>query len=181
MPSKERLVNLSLQSSCPSCDGALLSETIITEKVAWDEDGTFFEVDVPVIGCDECGFKFTDSRAEKLRHDAACKFEGLLIPAEIAGIRSALGMTRAQFDAAFGIPPASMERWENSRLIQSRSMDSLLRALRNPATAARLDRRNRRHSKPQPNNVIKFPTLAEANRLGEVTILAEDFDLRVAV
>jgi putative zinc finger/helix-turn-helix YgiT family protein len=167
-----------IEMACPSCRSIDLQESIVREQIAIGEGGDFFEVEVPVISCGSCNFQFTDQRAEKLRHAAACRHHGLLMPAEIADIRHSLGMTRAEFDAAFGIPPASMERWENGKLIQNRSMDSLLRALRNPATAARLDRREKR-AKSEAGNVLRFPMLAKTNRLKEARLLAESFQLRV--
>jgi DNA-binding transcriptional regulator YiaG len=150
----------------------------MTEQVVLDDEGDYFEVEVPVVRCDSCGFQFTDQRAERLRHEGACRHEGLLTPAEIKEIRAGLQMTRSEFDAAFGIPPASMERWENGRLLQNRSMDSLLRALTNPITAARLDRRTKKLAEVVEDNVVKFPTLASANRLREASMLAETFELR---
>jgi hypothetical protein len=57
-------------------------------------------------------------------------------------------------------------------------MDSLLRALTNPITAARLDRRTKKLAEVVEDNVVKFPTLASANRLREASMLAETFELR---
>ncbi|WP_296722021.1 hypothetical protein [Erythrobacter sp.] len=122
-----------------SCSGST-SERFVTERVKLNEDD-FFEVEVPILRCDECGFEFRDHRAEALRHAAACRHEGLLAPNEVKAIREWLGMTRKVFGEAFGIPPASMERWENGKLMQNRSMDTLLRSLQIPGVAAALDRR----------------------------------------
>lgn len=101
----------------------------------------YFEVEIPLLRCEGCGFEFRDHRAEGLRHAAACRHQGLLAPNEIKAIRESLGMTRKVFGEAFGIPPASMERWENGKLMQNKSMDTLLRSLRIPGVAANLDRR----------------------------------------
>lgn len=125
-------------SAC-SCAGQM-KERVVTERVKLS-DSEYFEVEVPVVSCGDCGFEFTDHRAERLRHAAACRYEGLLTPNEVKAIREALGMTRKVFGEAFGIPPASMERWENGKLMQNKSMDSLLRGLRIPGVAAALDRR----------------------------------------
>ena len=181
MPERKKAATASVPSiqDCPACAGST-SDIIVREKVPVDEFGAFFEVEVPVVTCAACGFQFTDQRAEELRHEAACRHEGLLTPSEIREIRRAVNMTRVEFDAAFGIPPASMERWENGRLLQNRSMDSLLRALQNPATATRIDRRAKTLVETGcAENVLKFPALASSQRLKEASILADDFDLRV--
>lgn len=167
------------ETTCPSCAGATV-ESLVLERVPMDDIGTVFEVEVPIIGCGACGLSFTDERAERLRHEAACRFEGLLTSKEVQEIRLSLDMSRAEFGEAFGIPSASMERWENGRLLQNRSMDTLLRALGHPSTACRLDRRKKGVSSPSEGNVIRFPTLAISSRLQEAEFLASDFDLRVS-
>lgn len=142
-------------ASC-SCNSAKLRERMILEQIPVDEAGDFFEVEIPYIECVSCGYCFPDERAESLRHAAACAHFKLLTPAEIRDVRQALRLSRREFDEAFGIPPASMERWENGRLMQSRSMDTLLRALQNPSTAARLDRRILRSvGRESTSNVIE--------------------------
>lgn len=128
------------QGDCGKC-GSATKESFRVQQVPAGSGDEFFEVEVPVVECPTCGFSYTDHRAEVLRHEGACRYFGLLTPDEVKAVRANLRMSRRQFDEAFGIPPASQERWENGRLMQNKSLDTLLRALQNPATAARLDRR----------------------------------------
>jgi len=142
------------------CEGRTV-EVLVKQRVPIGEDGDAFEVEVPAVRCLECGLAFTDERAEKVRHAAACLHQGLLTPDEVQELRRSLGMSRKAFADAFKVPQASMERWENGRLFQNGSMDTLLRALMLPGVARALDRRPRLEPRPQANNVIPFPTLAE--------------------
>lgn len=146
-----------------TCGTGRTEERYVTETIPYGDGDDTFQVEVPVIHCLDCDLGFTDQRAERLRHAAFCRHQGFLAPADVKALRDSLAMSRREFDEAFGIPPASMERWENGRLIQNRSMDTLLRALANPATANRVDRRIVRRAPTETNgNVItgKFGALA---------------------
>src|SRR5687768_14182288 len=112
-------------AECPNCDSIELAENEVLESFPFGEDEVIIQALVPMISCARCGFSYTDERAERARHAAACAHEGLLTPAEIKMLRVNLGLSRKEFNEAFGIPPASMERWENGRLLQNRSMDTL--------------------------------------------------------
>jgi DNA-binding transcriptional regulator YiaG len=175
--------------SCPNCEDQV-RETFVTEQIPLDDDDpdSFFEAEVPVLTCTVCGYAFTDHRAEVIRHAAFCAARDMLSPSEIRALRERLGMTRKEMHDAFGIPPASLDRWEHGRLIQNTSMNTLLRALEDADTAARLDRR------PKPgaattesagaaadNNVIyvNFPALqAQRGSLEEAQRRQAKFGLR---
>lgn len=137
-----------------SCDNPSISENTITQVVPYGTEGKTVNVQVPVVRCTNCNFSFTDERAAKARHAAVCQASGLLTPEQVKEVRLNLGMTRKEFSDAFGIPPASMERWENGRLMQNRSMDTLLRALQNVAIAHRIARRSEEASEIASGNVI---------------------------
>ncbi len=112
------------------CGAAALEDVTVVEKVVVEEDGTSIDVEVPAVRCGSCGVTYTDHRAEPVRQTAICRHFGLLAPEEIRTIRRDLGMSRPKFSEAFGIPTASLERWENGRLMQNESTDTLLRAIR---------------------------------------------------
>lgn len=114
-----------------ACGGAL-NEVSIREQIPFGLNGVVIEIDVPATVCAECGRARTDRRAEVARHAAVCRHQGLLEPERIKAIRKNQRMTRQEFSDAYGIPPASMERWENGKLLQNRSMDKLLRAIEDP-------------------------------------------------
>ncbi len=148
-----------------TCGGGRHEERSMVETIPYGDDGRTFQVEVPVVFCLDCGNGFTDQRAERLRQAAYLRHVGLLTPEEVKSVRTGLGMTRREFDEAYGIPPASMDRWENGRLTQNRSMDTLLRALLNRATAARLDRRVvPQHTSNEDDKVVwgRFGRLAAA-------------------
>jgi putative zinc finger/helix-turn-helix YgiT family protein len=157
-----------------SCGTGSVEERWVVETIPYGDGEDTFEVEVPVIHCLGCDRGFTDQRAERLRHAAFCNALGLLAPDEVKEIRSSLGMSRREFDEAFGVPPASMERWENGRIMQNRSMDTLLRALRSPATAVRVDRRvERRAVMPAGGNVVwgDFERLSGRNESERIDLL----------
>lgn len=165
---------------CPVCNASSPTETLSIDRFAYGDDKVELTVEVPILTCPSCHFEFTDHRAEVLRHEAICKHEELLSPREIHQVRSNLGMTRRQFADAFGIPRASMDRWETGKLLQNRSLDTLLRALQNRNTALRLDRRSRRTSAVS-GTVIQFRTLERsAERLAEAQSREARFHLRAA-
>lgn len=167
---------------CAFCPSGLLVEKTVREVVAVS-DAESFSVEVPVVTCRSCEYSYTDDRAEKLRHEAYLRHRGLLTPSEIKQIRQNLSMSRPDFESAYGIPTASMERWENGRLAQNRSTDTLLRALMIPAIARRLDRRKADIPQPLRDNVVfgRFPSLDRHASVNEAQLRARDFHLREAV
>ncbi|HUU96115.1 MAG TPA: type II TA system antitoxin MqsA family protein [Phycisphaerae bacterium] len=52
---------------------------------------------------------------------------GLLTPAEVRASRERLGLTQEELQALLGLGGNSLSRWENGRVYQSRSSDTLLR------------------------------------------------------
>lgn len=93
---------------------------------------------VPVYRCSDCLFQFTTESAEVLRHEAVCKHLDVLSPAQIASIRGECNLTRERFADLTGIGVASLARWENGQLVQSKSQDRYLRLLRFPENIRRL-------------------------------------------
>ena len=126
-------------TTCPRCGNAL-EEREVKEAIPVGKDEVVY-ARIPVHACNSCEFVISAEGAEKVRDAAVRLYQGLLTSEQIKEIRDNLGFSRREFSEAFGLPQASMERWENGRLIQSRSHDTLLRALANKATAAALDRR----------------------------------------
>ena len=145
-----------------NCVSPDLTEEWHVQRVPFDGSDEDIEVSVPVIHCLECGAKFTDERAEKARHVAICKHQGLLTPEEVKAVRENMGYSRLEFAKAYGIPTASMERWENGRLIQNKSNDLLLRMLGDLNIASRFDQRNLNACQQDSNaNIINmFDALA---------------------
>lgn len=167
-------------NTCPACDENAVKEEWQVDSFPYGESRRILEALVPIMTCNSCGFTYSDYRADRLRHDAVCEAEGLLRPDEITKVRKDLAMSRREFGIAFGIPSASMERWENGRLLQSKSSDTLLRVLRNKSIALDYDRRSIGQEKLLSSNVIAVnfrPRALDAYQIEGAQIRAERFRL----
>ena len=78
--------------------------------------------------CDACGEQVLLpellSRIEARRY----RLEGLLTPDEIRSIREAQGLTQVQMARMIGAGDKTYSRWENGLSVQTKSMDTLIRA-----------------------------------------------------
>jgi putative zinc finger/helix-turn-helix YgiT family protein len=123
-------------TKCPECgQGQLLTRTR-TEEFDFDFGDETVKVraeNVPVEVCDKCGEVMSGPAAAKVRHEAVCRAAGLLAPSEIKAIRDNFGWSQ-QFLADltdFGV--ATISRWERGRLLQNRSNNKVLQAIRDCA------------------------------------------------
>jgi len=57
------------------------------------------------------------------------KIAGLLTPAEVKAARTRLGLTQVEMARQLGVGDKSYLRWENGLSIQSKAMDTLIRAV----------------------------------------------------
>lgn len=173
--------------ACPSCSADQLIESLEDETFPYGAEAVEIGVTVPVLRCQACGFAYTDQRAERARHAAVCQHLDILTPDEIQRIRkSVLGMTRETFHLAYGLSEASVERWENGKLFQNEAADTLMRALTDPATAVKLDRRSRiappRLEVDGGSNIVwgRFPALgSDAERGRDAVERSKKFELTV--
>ena len=89
--------------------------------------------DAEVLRCDSCGeVFFAPGQSDSLQRaasDLARRAMGLVTGAEIAEFRGVLGLTQAEFEAALGVPPKTVARWEIGSVLQSRAADRFLRVL----------------------------------------------------
>lgn len=176
-----------VKARCPACNKEPCREVMEREVFPYGDDGTEINVSVPVLHCDRCNFAYTDLRAEKLRHRAVCEHLGLLPPDRIQHIRKTiLAMSRDTFHAAYGLSSASVERWENGKLLQGEAADTLIRALEDPSIARKLDRRNFNASTgpidPVNDNVVwgRFPSLnSHQSRAKDALARSREFNLRI--
>ncbi len=172
---------------CPACKSADMQEMIESETFPYGEEGIEITANVPVLRCGQCGFAYTDERAEKVRHAAVCAHLGLLSPEEMRHIRkTVLNMSREAFHAAYGMSSASVERWENGKLFQNEAADTLMRALLDPTVARRLDRRAVSAAvlpevKSQGNVIWgRFPNLEKSkSRADDALMRSRKFNLRI--
>jgi HTH-type transcriptional regulator/antitoxin MqsA len=95
-------------------------------------------VTLPVRVCNTCGFEFLDHEAETLQHEAVCAHLGVLSPSGIRRIRERYGMTQSEFAEVTGLGTATLVRWENGSMNQTRAYDRYMRLLESPEVMRRL-------------------------------------------
>ena len=95
-------------------------------------------VELPVRSCESCNITFLDQVGERLKHNAVCRYLGVLTPEEVKSIRECHQMTRARFSEVTGLGEATLARWEAGAVIQNRANDRYLRLLRTGPTMERL-------------------------------------------
>jgi putative zinc finger/helix-turn-helix YgiT family protein len=76
-----------------------------------------------------------DDAALRRIGDETSRQLGLLTPAEIRENRERLGLNQQELQELLGLGGNSLSRWENGRVYQSRSMDTLLRLVFNSRDA----------------------------------------------
>ena len=128
----DNVIRLSASHPCANCS----SEKTVSrrEKEAFDyrhgDEVVSLMADVTVYTCQTCGFQFLDSSSEDARHDAVCRFLGVLTPAEVKTVRVQLGLSRREMSEVSKIGEASLARWESGALIQTAAYDNYLYLLR---------------------------------------------------
>lgn len=119
----------SIKETCPSCQG-------LVTLVDLEKQAQFKGVDITYTArlhqCDECGLELASvdeaaTMQERLA-DAYRQAVGLLGSEEICRLRQEKGLSQQALADALDIGIASIKRWE-SGVIQSKSMDALLRTL----------------------------------------------------
>ncbi|MBL0171694.1 MAG: type II toxin-antitoxin system MqsA family antitoxin [Gemmatimonadaceae bacterium] len=94
-------------------------------------------VEIPVqeslYKCRVCGAEeYSLAQAEAAQRVAATHYRelyGFLQPDEILALRKRLGLTQAYLERILGLGRKTVARWEAGRVLQSRAMDNLLRAI----------------------------------------------------
>lgn len=117
--------------TCLNCDSTRVI-TVKSEETFPYRHGSKradISVVVPVRTCEECGFAYTDSEADDLRHEAVCRYLNVFTPAEIIAIRNRYRLSRAAFAELTHIGEASLARWETGELIQNSSHNYYLHLL----------------------------------------------------
>lgn len=170
-------------SKCPECGQGQLLALTRTEEFDFDLGEETVKVraeNVPVQKCDQCGEVISGPAAATVRHEAICCAAGLLPPAGIKAIREQFGWSQQNLADLTGFGVATVSRWERGRLLQNRSNNKVLLALRDcppfreylaGLLAGKLDTRQEELER----TVLRFPTLAKKNMLPEV---ASDGDER---
>jgi putative zinc finger/helix-turn-helix YgiT family protein len=116
---------------CPTCCKKTVYRTTITHVAEIKYESRTYSIEIPdlkVGKCSMCAEVYFDLETDA-QIDAAFRAEGrLLTPDQIFAGRKRLGLKQEQLARALDVAKATVNRWENRRLIQSRAMDNLLRA-----------------------------------------------------
>jgi putative zinc finger/helix-turn-helix YgiT family protein len=181
---------------CPSCGEKRINSRTEEEPFLYGVGTNAVELraSIQIRKCADCGFEFTDDAAESSRHEAVCRYLGVLTPEEILHIRKLNGLSRAEFAKLTRIGEASLHRWENGLLIQNPAMDSYLRLLAFPDNMERLRRESlpcsdlgsgerrtavpimhRQQSPTERDNVVPFKALRQVTE--EEALIASTWKL----
>lgn len=118
---------------CPECGEGQLHTLIRTEEFDFDLGDETVRVraeNVPVEKCDKCGEVMSGPAAAKVRHEAVCRAAGLLTPSEIKALREKFGWSQQHLADLTDFGVATVSRWERGRLLQNRSNNKFLQAIR---------------------------------------------------
>jgi HTH-type transcriptional regulator / antitoxin MqsA len=118
---------------CPVCEVGHLEKVI--KNVPFKYKGhEHIVANVKGYDCNVCGESLWDDRDEKAIEksltDVRREIDGLLTSDEIKKIRQLFGMTQMQFSEALKVGAKNFARYESGQATQGRSMDHLLRILR---------------------------------------------------
>ncbi len=121
-----------MASICPLCEVGALHSALVDESI--DYNGATLSVrDVEISRCDACGEELVmpdQARANERRFaDAKRVHERLLTSAEIGAWRKNLGVTQAEAAKIVGGGVNAFSKYERGEVIQSRSMDVLMRVV----------------------------------------------------
>ena len=117
--------------------------------------GTTVPISEELYRCAVCGreeYSYEQAIAAERRAGRVYREQnGFLQRDEIAALRRRWGVTQAQLEAALGLGRKTVARWEAGRVLQTRALDNLLRAIdRFPAVLAFLAERQGTRIDPDP-------------------------------
>ncbi len=119
--------------NCPVCGSDHLVEVVRPEKFQYQGHTATIE-DYRSFECQNCGEAFPDQesvdRSEPILRDLHRQAERLLTSSEIRAIRMSLAYSQDDFGLLLGGGKKAFARYENGKVIQARSMDNLLRAVK---------------------------------------------------
>lgn len=118
---------------CPFCGEGTLTRQVKQEHFEYKGHTKTVDDYISYV-CSSCGDELVDANDN---HDIEaefvnfrCEVDGLLTPSEICNIRKRLGFTQADFAEVLQVGKKSFARYETGAVTQGRSMDNLLRLLK---------------------------------------------------
>lgn len=115
---------------CAECGRKEVYPTVVSHTSRIRLDGKTYTVELPVLRvprCRACGELVFDNDAEEQITQALREQLGLLSPEQIRINREELGINHRQLADQLRVDAETVSLWENGLLIQSPSMDGLLR------------------------------------------------------
>jgi YgiT-type zinc finger domain-containing protein len=104
-------------TNCPNCGSTEVTTSYEQQKFLYGKEEVPLFAEVPVHGCSQCNFRFTDSDGEEARENAIRRYLDVPSPKEIEAIRRRYEMSRSEFADVSGLGSASLARWEAGTLI----------------------------------------------------------------
>lgn len=159
---------------CPICNEGNLC--VKEEREEFQYKGkTFYIENFPVLACESCGEKFlNESKMKPIEKEIKKQhkiIDNLLSSEEIKEIRHLLGLSKKDLSNLLGGGEKGFSRYENGSINQSKSMDNLLRLLKQyPYLLDCLGKNNQPMKKHEykwiPNQFYKAKTWLQENLLG---------------
>ena len=115
---------------CSQCRAKEVYAAVVPYTARVNHDGRIYELEIPALEaarCRACGELVFDDHADEQISAALRSHLGLLTPDQIREALRTLGMQQKALSASLGIAEATLSRWLNGSIIQSRAMDNLLR------------------------------------------------------
>lgn len=138
---------MSTSKSLPPCQDCGGKTARSRARLELSVNGEAVEVPgIPHLRCKDCGEAILTLEASgRLRREAHAAYRekhGLLAPEELIELREKLGISQVELGRLLHLGNNTVSRWETGRKVQSASMDSFLRVLRDvPGTAEYLSKR----------------------------------------
>lgn len=118
--------------ACPACGTAMVEKRgRLTLPVNGEEIAVPAAAHVLCPKCHEVVVRYEDAR--RLNEDAVGIYRrkhGLLSASEMRAIRERFNLTQAEFGSLLRLGANTLSRWESGRNVQTESMDTLLRLIR---------------------------------------------------
>ena len=138
---------------CPECGSENVKIEIIKHHFYYGkgDDQVELSANIPLSSCEDCGFSFTDEKADELCHEAICKHLEVLTPSQIRSLRKLYDYSQVEFASISSIGEATLSRWERGVLIQNKAYDNYLYLLGFKENLTRLQHRNNIQTIPETN------------------------------
>lgn len=124
---------------CPFCKAQVMVAVKLKKKFGYGVGKTqvFVTKTLPYLRCKKCAAEIETQDTGRLAEDAGRRAQGMMVGGDFLDFRkNVLGLSIRDMSLVTGVGSASFMRWEKGKLRPNRSMDLLMRILRDfPETA----------------------------------------------